>query len=527
MNKFLVVLAFMPLAAAAADWPYAGQNISNTRNQSDERRITPARVDRLDVKWVARLQGDISATPAVDSESVYVTDMAGWIYRIDRNSGDIIWRNPVARYTDVAGDLARTTPAIAGPYLILGTQAGRTLSKTGARVIALDKTSGEPVWQRIIETHPAAVITQSAVVHGNRVFAGVSSWEEYVAARVPGYKCCTFRGSVVSLDVESGALIWKTSTAPDAAGYAGNAVFGSTPAFDPGRGLLFVTTGNSYSVHKALLQCVGKARESGSVTEEQACLDREPVNHVDAIVALDFATGEIRWSKSVLPFDPYTMVCHEIRSMNPANCPDPKGPDHDFAQGPALLSINVDGRRRDVVGAGQKSGVYWMLDRATGEVIWHTQVGPGSALGGMEWGSATDGTRIYTAISNYASREWTLAGHGADAGKSIRHGFWSALDTATGDILWQTADPNIGAYDMGAVTVANGVVFAGSMAVGENAHTMFAIDAATGEILWQFASGGSVNAGAAVVDGTVYWGSGYGLWGGRSNDKLFAFEIRQ
>ena len=143
----------------------------------------------------------------------------------------------------------------------------------------------------------------------------------------------------------------------------------------------------------------------------------------------------------------------------------------------------------------------------------------------MEWGSATDDTRIYAAVANYAKHPWTLLGNGSDAGKTIGYGFWSALDAGSGEILWQTADPNVGATDMGAVTVANGVVYAGSMAAGTGAHTMFAFDAATGDILWSFASGGSVNGGAAVVDGVVYWGSGYRLWGGRSNHRLFAFEL--
>jgi polyvinyl alcohol dehydrogenase (cytochrome) len=55
---------------------------------------------------------------------------------------------------------------------------------------------------------------------------------------------------------------------------------------------------------------------------------------------------------------------------------------------------------------------------------------------------------------------------------------------------------------------------------------MFALDAATGDILWRFASGGSVASGAAVADGVVYWGTGYRLWGGRSNNKLYAFEVK-
>ncbi len=54
------------------------------------------------------------------------------------------------------------------------------------------------------------------------------------------------------------------------------------------------------------------------------------------------------------------------------------------------------------------------------------------------------------------------------------------------------------------MTVANGVVYAGSMGSGQDANNMYALDAKTGKILWRFNSGGSVAAGAAVVDGTVY-----------------------
>jgi len=76
------------------------------------------------------------------------------------------------------------------------------------------------------------------------------------------------------------------------------------------------------------------------------------------------------------------------------------------------------------------------------------------------------------------------------------------------------------------LTVANGVVFAGSMAGGDNNYNMFALDASTGQIVWHFLSVGSVNAGAAVVDGTVYWGSGYEQWDGTPGNKLYAFDVR-
>jgi polyvinyl alcohol dehydrogenase (cytochrome) len=58
-------------------------------------------------------------------------------------------------------------------------------------------------------------------------------------------------------------------------------------------------------------------------------------------------------------------------------------------------------------------------------------------------------------------------------------------------------------------------------------HQMFALDAATGAILWQFAAGSSVNSGPAVVNGTVYWGSGYSRSGveGSGNTRLYAFSL--
>jgi polyvinyl alcohol dehydrogenase (cytochrome) len=58
-------------------------------------------------------------------------------------------------------------------------------------------------------------------------------------------------------------------------------------------------------------------------------------------------------------------------------------------------------------------------------------------------------------------------------------------------------------------------------------NQMFALDAATGAILWQFGAGSSVNAGPAVVDGSVYWGSGYSRSGieGSGSTTFYAFSL--
>jgi polyvinyl alcohol dehydrogenase (cytochrome) len=155
-----------------------------------------------------------------------------------------------------------------------------------------------------------------------------------------------------------------------------------------------------------------------------------------------------------------------------------------------------------------------LFDAATGELLWATLVGPQF---GVQWGTATDGEGIYVSIADPQHKQYALQPSGA----LVTGGSWAALDPATGRILWQTAVPG-GADGLGPPTVADGVVYVGSMA--RTGDQMFALDAATGAILWHFAAGGSVNAGAAVVRGSVYWGSGYAR-SGSGNDKRYAFSL--
>ena len=114
-------------------------------------------------------------------------------------------------------------------------------------------------------------------------------------------------------------------------------------------------------------------------------------------------------------------------------------------------------------------------------------------------------------------------------GSSTTNGGWSALDAATGQILWQKVDPNppagFGGGPAGPVSTANGIIFGCSLdALGY----MYALNAATGAQLWSYASGGSCLSGAAIVDGVVYWGSGYSNFGfGTFNTKLYAFGLPQ
>ena len=223
------------LAGEGGLWTSAGQNRSNTRHAKTESKISPANVGNLGVKWVFETGGDVSATPAVDGKYVYVPDWAGTLFKIDRDTGELIWSHQISEYTGIVSDFSRNTPAVHGNMLVFGNQGPLDASSVelfeGATLMAVSKQTGDLIWSTKIEDHPAAIVTQSPIVSGNRAYVGISSIEWLFAAD-PDYPCCTFRGSVVALDVNTGEIIWKTYTVPDIVGYSGNAVWGPTPVLD-------------------------------------------------------------------------------------------------------------------------------------------------------------------------------------------------------------------------------------------------------------------------------------------------------
>jgi polyvinyl alcohol dehydrogenase (cytochrome) len=490
----------------SGQWRIAGQNLSNSWSQPAEHSISPANVNGLAPKWVFTTGGDVSATPTVDGNAVYFPDWAGNLFAVEKNSGRLIWSHKISDYDGVTGAISRVSPAVEGNQVIIGDILNGKQVHNGANVISVDRETGTLRWMTQVDTHPAAIITGSPVVFDGVVYIGVSSNEETLALD-PAYPCCSFRGSVVALDEKNGAMLWKTFDMPDngrqPGGYSGGAVW-QPPAIDPKRGTLFVGTGNNYTAPADVEAC-----QKATPTANCAAAD----DFFDTALALDLKSGQIKWAKRLQGIDTFTATCGfgaaRPPSRNP-NCPVPSSPDFDFGgAGPNLLG--------NIVGFGQKSGIYWALNPGNGNIVWATLVGPGSSLGGIEWGTATDGQRIYVAIANRFNVPYTLV----PSGQQITWGSWSALDVANGNILWQTADPTAGAIDTGSVSVANGVMYAGSFS-----GQMYALNTTTGKILWNFASGGSVIDGPSIVDGTLYWGSGYrNIPPGIGNNKVYAFTL--
>ena len=501
------------------NWGMIGNDAANSRNQPLEHNISASNVNRLTVKWVATTLGDVSATPAVVDGAVYFGDFGGMLWKLDAETGRVIWSHKVSDYTGIAGDIARTSPSVAGNTLIVG-------DLRHPNMLGINAQTGELRWMTQVHPDPKGIMTGSPVLAGDTIYTGVSA----SGASGPN---ATFRGSIVALNAQTGRILWQSYSLPDngglPGGYAGATMF-SPPAVNLPAGLVYGGFGQAYTEPASVTAC---HTAHGGFTE--SC--EQPGSYLKSIVAFDLKTGAPVWSYRVQGHSPWLQACGNQPPAVTWCAPESDGEKWDIGgSGVNVMRLRMDGRWRDVVGAGEKSGVYTLLDAVTGQFIWNTLVGPGGDQGGVEWGTAFDGDRIYVPITNHHHIPYKLTQNGVLSNTTITGGSWAALDPITGKILWQTADPQletlsglgtVGVWDLAPLSVANGVVYASSMAKLATQKQMFALDAATGQILWQFGAGSSVNSGPAIVNGVVYWGTGYSRSGveGSGNTLLYAFSI--
>ena len=502
-------LAMQPVAATAADdWPMFGHDLQNTAKGGKGPRPD---VGQLAPKWVFTTGGDVSARAAVVKNVAYFPDWGGNLWAVDARTGTKIWGHELSDYGLPANTISTTSPAVAGSTLYIGTQEG-------AWLLAINAANGDLLWKTQLESlanDPFATIAASPAVSGGVVYTGVTSTEDDVAAD-PNYPCCKARGSVVAVDAATGAIKWKTYTVP--AGYSGGGVSGSNFVVDTTRGTLFVSTGNNFSqpTDPAYLACIAAGGTAANCSS--------PANHVDSILALDLATGAIKWASKLVTWtqpgvtdgsDDWNLACLSF-PPGQGNCPIGAGPGYGFASAPNLITYQASKVATRSSGLDRRVASTTPSIRTPAQCCGARRSAQARILGGMAVGSATDGDRIYVSIAN-------LYGIPTPVGSA---GSWAALAPETGAIVWQTGDPN-GAIALGPLAVADGVVYASSMAGGATAPTMLALKANTGQILWSFAAGSSVNAGATIADGVVYWGSGYaflGIPGFTGNNKFFAFS---
>jgi polyvinyl alcohol dehydrogenase (cytochrome) len=506
---------------SAPHWSGWGGDAAQSRFQPGRQaRLSVADVPRLKLKWAFGFPGVTTASsqPAIVNGRLFVGSAARRVYSLDAATGCIYWEfdteSPVRTAITVG-----TLNGVSAVYF--GDQK--------STVYAVDAQSGSLLWKRRIEEHPTSMITGSPTLAGKVLYVPVASNEDAFAAN-PKYPCCKFRGSVSALDAATGKLIWKGYTVPEEPtprqmnqdgvqlwGPSGAGVW-SSPTVDAKHERIYVTTGNSHS---------------------------DPVASTsDSFVALDSRTGRVVWWKQTTQNDGYTLACDLPAPFN-ANCPSEKGPDHDF--GASAILVNLAGGHRALI-AGQKSGVVHAIDPdAEGRVLWEAPIGRGGRVGGIQWGSASDGRNVYVALSDAQIGVAPAGTPGAQPAlganfifdRKVGGGLF-ALDARTGAVHWHTPHPGCdekGGCSPGqsaAVTAIPGVVFSG----GLDGH-LRAYASEDGRILWDVdtagdyttvngvpAHGGSLNGpGAVVVNGMVYVNSGYTHLATAPGNVLLAYSI--
>ena len=502
-----------PLSGTAAgNWPGWSPTSDNARFQTTSAGgLRAGDVPSLRLKWAFGFPDDVTAfgAPAVLNGTVFVGSAAGIVNALDLQTGCIYWM------FQADGPVRSTTVAVrrGTTYsLVFGDQIGW--------VYSLDAKSGRVNWKKRIEAHEATRLTGSPAVHEGVVFVPAASWEE-TRAIDPQYRCCTFRGSVTALRVTDGTVVWKTylvdppvktgvtKAGVDQLGPSGAGVW-SAPTVDAKRGVLYITSGDNYSYPATKTS--------------------------DAVLALDLKSGRIVWSQQTTANDVYNSAC----GGGGVNCPPSNGPDHDFGSSALLLTLPSG---RDMLFAGQKSGMVYALDPdQQGMIVWQTRVGRGSTNGGVQWGMASDGTRVYASVSDVVRPPGGVGGP-APIGNAtldpVQGGGLTALRVVDGAKVWNVpgtpCDPpraGCSPAQPAAVTAISGVVFSGSM----DGH-LRAFAAADGKLLWDVdtakafdtvngvkATGGSLDgAGAVVSNGVVLVNSGYPRFGGMPGNVLLAF----
>ncbi|KAL7140940.1 hypothetical protein ABFS83_08G020600 [Erythranthe nasuta] len=501
--------------SVTGNWLNHGGDIYNRRYAAGETRISPSTASQLRLKWKFHAGNDITATPAIFGGVVYFPSWNGYIYAVRAVDGTLVWKKNLKALTGLNATVfftngtlvSRATPTAAGDKLIIGIYGP-------AYVIAVARATGQLVWKRQLDNHPAAIITMSGTYYAKYLYVGVSSLEETSSIE----NCCTFRGSLAKLDIQTGSVIWQTYMLPDnhrtTGGYAGAALWGSSPSIDAIRNHIYIATGNLYSAPPSVEECQERQNNQTVPTNPEECVG--PEIHFDSVLALDLNSGRIEWYRQLGGYDVWFFAC---RDPSTPNCPPGPNPDADFGEAPMMLTVNIaNATKIDIVAIVQKSGFAWALNRNNGNLVWSIEAGPGGTQGGGTWGAATDNRRVYTNIANTNKQNFTLL----PSNNVTNGGGWVSMDAGTGRILWSTAVPHNATTNP--VTIANGVLFAGST---YRTGPVYAINAASGEILWSFDTGGSVYGGFSVSKGCAYVGSGFRVnptfTGGTS---LFAFCIR-
>ncbi|MBR7834903.1 PQQ-binding-like beta-propeller repeat protein [Actinospica durhamensis] len=508
------------LAAPGADWPKVGGDLGN-KNYSTLARINRNNVGKLGGAWLTHLEGGSTTQPqqctVVAANGVlYVQSTQQNVFAVDGRTGAVLWKTNVGTsQTNMRG-------------VALG--EGLVFSASGANILyALDQSTGAVVWQTQLMTEGASGTggdggcgTNTGECGGTvgTLAGAVVYWDGLVYMGMQG-STAGARGRAYALDAKTGELVWTFWSVPGPGEFGndtwageswqtGGAVCWLHPAIDPDTSTVFWCFGNPYP------------RTDGS--------SREGTNlFANSLVAIDAKTGTRKWH--------FQSVHHDIWDL-------------DNEMSPLLLDLKIDGRTRKVVVYGSKAGMFYILDRNTGEAVhgmeeravpqqaeqltWPTQPFPGGEpfvphqfpsqdnttkpvpfypFGGIFstfWDRATilypgaGGGADWAAYSFSESTGYVYAPYGlinssysnADDGRvntarplgQYNSGGFAAVDPRTNTVVWQRPHSSALSHGTGFLSTAGRLLFRGSLD-----GVLSALDDESGEELWTFQCGAGAN----------------------------------
>jgi polyvinyl alcohol dehydrogenase (cytochrome) len=475
-------------------------DLANSGSNPNETTIGPGNVAGLTVKWDFPITDKIgakhfvSASPTVANDRVYIGAWNGIMYALRASDGRVQWKfdtadpNPQERggLTGIQSSAAvladgRVYFGAADAYYYCLDDRGRLIWRTQVGNPDESSSGGE-----------GAHAWSSPAVHDGKVFVGRSSHDDGPC----------IRGRVYALDQDTGAVVWQVNVVPEMV--CDNAPTTTcTSSAECGGGNCIsnrVCSKQATQFCNTTADCNGAIsgnvciESRGGAVWSSAAVDPSR-NEVYVSTGDCLQQGAIGDAESLMAFDLDTGARHWAVRANPIG----ETADFDFGSSPAVFTATDGVTSRELVGAGNKNGAYYAVDRDTGLLAWSTQVVPGSVLGGYIGSSAVADGQIFSATFS---------------GPPYVHSL-DAFDGSPGSVAYAS----INARSFAAAAHANGVVYVGSqrIAFANNGLNRFrAFDASTGALLLDLSMPGGVASGAAIANGTVYVGYGVFLDGGTS-----------
>lgn len=408
------ILSRPAFASAPLTWSTYQHDLAHT-GFVKETAINPLSTETLAPQWIVRAPDTISTQAIAANGLIYWGSWDGYEHATNPATGEEVWRTYLGEETKEdcsPPHLGVASSATVSAMKIHGvtTQVLYVGGGDGS-YYALDANTGKVIWSHFFGSPAAGYFSWSSpTLYNNNLYVGVSSIGD----------CPLIPGQLVKLDAKTGVVRAAFDATPP--GCPGAGVW-TTPTIDQARNIVYVTTGT----------------DGGGF-----CGQAEP------------------YAQSFLQLTANNLTL--LGAWKPP--PSQQIIDGDFGATPTLFRARIGGVTKWLVGAANKNGIYYALDRTNFSAgpLWETQ--PIATAPDTIASSAWDGKYLYV-----AGHQTEISGTKCEA--SIR-----AVDPRTGAFAWSDCLSGGGAE--GAVVAVPGVVFEG---IGS---ALYGVSSTTGRVLLRF-----------------------------------------